>query len=118
MFEQGDRVKSEWTSNLGKVLYGPFVPAAEHYKGEESYLVELLEGQRKGMTGIWPTKVMSRGPKFELGQKVTFTYSPVSEVFEVAAGPFPGDEGQPLYVLKDKDGVHDTSWEKHMVPVE
>lgn len=117
MFKRGDIVKSEHTKNRGKVLYGPFTPGAEHLHQRESYLVELLEGEKKGMAAVWPTYVMTVASKFEVGQRVTFQYSPVGEFYELVAGPFPDYEGDPMWVLKDKNGAHDTSWEDRMVPV-
>src|SRR5690606_41693220 len=59
------------------------------------------------VTGMW----CKPAPRFEVGQKVTFTYSPKGTSFEIMAGPFP-DEGESFYVLKDQDGNHDTSKER------
>lgn len=108
-FNVGDRVETSFGTK-GVVRFGPFKSVA----GKEThYLVERLDGAHFSAA----ERVLARLPKFQAGQKVTFSYSPEGEEYELIAGPFPGDEGAPLWVLRDKDGVHDTSWEKHMVPV-
>jgi hypothetical protein len=116
MFESGTTVKNKHTENRGKVLYGPFESVASYINGP-AYLVEMLEGDSKGKAAVW-TAADTSVCTFEVRQKVTFTYSQSGDMFELVAGPFPGDEGVPMWVIKDKDGVHDTSWEKHMLPVE
>jgi hypothetical protein len=108
MFNIGDKVNH--SQGQGVIVYGPFQGLSNF---EPRYLIKKEGGEH--FTG--GESYLTRVPKFEVGQKVTFTYSPYGEVFEIAAGPFPAEEGKPLYVLKDRDGVHDTSYEHYMVPV-
>lgn len=110
MFKVGDKVKHDLWGE-GRVSFGPF-HAPDH--SGQCYLVENSE--RKHFVGS--ETLLSAVPRFEVGQKVTFTYSPIGELFEVVAGPFPSEDGvEPFYVIKDRDGAHDTSSDHHMVPV-
>lgn len=102
-FKAGDKVVNEIFGE-GEIVYGPF-------EGD-NYFFKNTEGLHYTVTGMW----CKPAPRFEVGQKVTFTYSPKGTSFEIMAGPFP-DEGESFYVLKDQDGNHDTSFEKYMIPV-
>ena len=108
MFKQGDKVSHEqW--GAGTVAFGPFrVPETT----SPCYLVMNEEGHHF----IGSETLLSPVPRFQVGQKVTFQYSRHKEYYEVVAGPFPAIDGV-LWVLKDPEGSHDTSYEKYMVPV-
>lgn len=112
MFKQGDKATAR-SGSVVEVQFGPF----SGVKGEECYLVKWLGGPMTGRSFVSSSDDLTPAPKFQVGQKVTFTYSPYGEDFEIVAGPFPAEEGKPLYVLKDRYGVHDTSYEHYMVPV-
>jgi hypothetical protein len=108
MFNVGDKIIHKmW--GVGIVAFGPFrVPEIT----TPCYLVENSEGHHL----IGSETLLSAAPKFEVGDRVTFKFSPAGTSFELVAGPFPdGDES--FYVLKDQEGGHETSFEKYMVPV-
>lgn len=113
MFKQGDKATFMDTDVMAEVQFGPVTSVS----GQDAYLVKWRNGSHEGCSSIVWSVDLTPVAKFEVGQKVAFTYSASGESYELVAGPFPGDEGEPLWVLKDKDGVHDTSWEMHMVPV-
>lgn len=107
-FNVGDRVRHH--QGEGAVVYGPF---AALVGSEPRYLIEKDDGQH--FTG--GESYLTHASKFEVGQKVTFQYSPPEEAFEAVAGPFKDFEGDVFWVVRDGRGVDDTAYEKHMVPV-
>jgi len=109
-FKAGDKAVCGVTGAKVEIQFGPFTSAAI----KESYLVKWLEGPNEGRCSILWACDLEPAPKFEVGQRVTCSYS--KEIFEVVAGPFPSNQ-QLFYVLKKEDGDHDTSYEEYMVPV-
>ncbi|MGC9439283.1 hypothetical protein [Streptomyces sp. WG5] len=116
MFEVGDKVTYEFQpgrTGIGSVVYGPFRLAGA---GTQMCVVEWLAGDFKGEAQTLPVERLKPAPRFEMGQKVRFQYTPEGESYELVAGPFLAVD-ESFYVLKDKDGNHDTSFDKYMVPV-
>ena len=112
-FNQGDKAVCVLSGDRAEVQFGPVSSIGT---GKDAYLVKWLDGDCVGRSSIIWTEDLEPALKFEVGQRVRFTYSPVGESFEVVAGPFP-DGDSSFWVLKDRDGAHDTSFEKYIVPV-
>ncbi|AWN05265.1 hypothetical protein SEA_IBANTIK_41 [Streptomyces phage Ibantik] len=106
-FGVGDKVRhGSWGE--GHVVFGPFHTPTD----ATGYLVEDPRGKHFAST----EELLEPVPRFEVGQKVRFEYTPEGESYELIAGPFPDDD-ESFYVYKDKYGNHDISFEKYMRPV-
>jgi hypothetical protein len=107
-FNIGDTVTH--TQGKGAIVYGPFLGLSNF---EPRYLIKKENGEHFTGGESYLTPVS----KFEVGQKVTFEYSPEGESFEVMAGPFKDFEGDVFWVVRDSKGADDMAYETHMVPV-
>jgi hypothetical protein len=115
-FKVGDKVSYTFSQGMaarGRVVYGPYSLAGT---GDLMCLVEWSDGEFKGEASSVMAEKLQPAPTFEVGQKVKFPYSP--KQYEVVSGPYPtSDETVVFWVIKDRGGAHDTSFEKHMAPV-
>ncbi|MFD5069162.1 hypothetical protein ACFWNC_14705 [Streptomyces sp. NPDC058369] len=111
MFKAEEIVLCTLSDTLVKTKCGPFTSAAA---SEESYLVEWTEGPDKGMCSIVWAQDLKSAPKFKKGDQVMRSGN--SQVYEVAAGPFPDHVGDSFYVVV-RNGAYDHVWEWNMDPV-
>ncbi|MFJ3084389.1 hypothetical protein ACIPJG_32180 [Streptomyces halstedii] len=114
MFKQGDKAVCTLNDGVVEIKSDLFTSAGT---GARSYLVEWTEGIDKGKRSVVYATDLEPAPRFKVGQKVRFTYSPVGETFDLVAGPFPDFQKAPFWVFRDQEGEHDTSGEGQMLPV-
>lgn len=109
MFKQGDKVVFQGDEEA-EVQFGPITSMSD----QESYLVKWFDDVKEGRSSIVWSVDLAPAPKFEVGQKVEFSYD--TETLYVAAGPFPSDEDN-IWIVKDEEGHHYSTVEDDMVPV-
>ncbi|WP_371666008.1 hypothetical protein OG306_33310 [Streptomyces sp. NBC_01241] len=109
-FNVEDKAICTLTDSVVKIKYGPYLTSG----GVEAYLAEWTEGVEKGRSSVVWAVDLQPAPKFMVGQEVT---SPKGASFELVSGPFPVDETDTFWVVKDQAGFFDQVWERYMLPV-
>lgn len=109
MYKAEDRAVNVLVGVDVEVQFGP----VETQMGKTAYLVK-----DQGQSYLLWEEDMTPAPRFKVGSLVKFSYSSAGEFYEVVAGPYPtSSQDVDFWVIKDRSGVHDTAFEKYMVPV-